>query len=145
MQRQKYGVSLSLSLDPDTHLICQEILASNGAYILTPCPDKSETDIQNFFKNSFSVGQINRSETATVWLASSTGNQASLRYRLYRELTDAGMTVYQLNYSKDNLPQTIVYQVNPKPATAEFIKNTLNATEVTLPPPDVTVDKAKWM
>ena len=61
----------------------------------------------------------------------------------FRELTDAGLKVYQLSYSKDNLPQTIVYQVNPKPATAEFIKNTLNATEVTIPPPGVTVDKDK--
>ena len=132
---------LSLSLDPSTNLICPEILASDGAYVLTPCPDKSEQDVQNFFKNSFSAAKL-KAENATVWLASSTGNKAAYNTAL-RELNDAGVTVYQLNYSKDNLPQTTVYQVNSKPATAEFIANTLNATAVNLPPPGVTVDKNK--
>jgi LCP family protein required for cell wall assembly len=132
---------LSLSLDPSTNLICQEILASDGAYVLTPCPDKSEQDVQNFFKNSFSAAKL-KAENATVWLASSTGDKAAYNTAL-RELNDAGVTVYQLNYSKDNLSQTTVYQVNSKPATAEFIANTLNATAVNLPPPGVTVDKNK--
>jgi polyisoprenyl-teichoic acid--peptidoglycan teichoic acid transferase len=131
--------TLSLSLDPDTGLICPEILESTGAYVLTPCPGKSITDVQNFFKNSFSIGKLT-AEKSTVWLADSTGNQQAYD-TAFRNLTDAGLQVYQLSYSKDNLPQTIVYQANPKPATAEFIKNTLNATEVTLPPPGVTVSK----
>jgi LCP family protein required for cell wall assembly len=133
--------SLSLSLDPDTGLICPEILASNGAYILTPCPGKSVDDVKNFFKNSFSIGKLT-AEKSTVWLASSTGDKTAYD-TAFRELTDAGIMVYQLSYNKDNLAQTIVYEVNPKPATTEFIKNTLNATEVTLPPPGVTVTKAK--
>jgi len=131
--------TLSLSLDPDTGLICPEIMDSTGAYILTPCPDKSITDVQNFFKNSFSIGKLT-AEKSTVWLANSTGSQQAYN-TAFRDLTDAGLQVYQLSYSKDNLPQTIVYEANPKPAAAEFIKNTLNATEVTLPPPGVTVSK----
>ncbi|MDR3642040.1 MAG: LCP family protein [Candidatus Doudnabacteria bacterium] len=131
--------TLSLSLDPDTGLICPEILASNGAYVLTPCQGKSPADVQNFFKNSFSIGKL-AAEKSTVWLADSTGNQQAYD-TAFRELTDAGITVFQLAYSKDHLAQTIVFQANPKPATAEFIKNSLNAEEVTLPPPGVTVNK----
>jgi polyisoprenyl-teichoic acid--peptidoglycan teichoic acid transferase len=141
LTKNKNMQTLSLSLDPDTGLICPEILASNGAYVLTPCPDKSIQDVQNFFKNSFSIGKLT-AEKSTVWLANSTGNKQAYD-TAFRQLTDAGIKVYQLSYSLDNLPQTIVYQVNPKPATAEFVKNTLNATEVTLPPPGVTVSKDK--
>jgi LCP family protein required for cell wall assembly len=139
--KDKNMQTLSLSLDPDTGLICPEILASNGAYVLTPCPDKSVEDVKNFFKNSFSIGKL-KAEQSTVWLASSTGNKQAYD-TAFRQLTDAGIVVYQLSYSNDNLSQTIVYQVNSKPATTEFIKNTLNATEVTLPPPGVTVTKGK--
>jgi anionic cell wall polymer biosynthesis LytR-Cps2A-Psr (LCP) family protein len=141
LTKNKNMQTLSLSLDPDTGLICPEIAAQNGAYILTPCPDKSIQDVQNFFKNSFSIGKL-ALEQSTVWLADSTGNQQAYN-TAYRDLTDAGITVFPLPYSKDNLSQTIVYQADPKPATTEFIKNTLNATEVTLPPPDVTVTKGK--
>ena len=141
LTKDKNMQTLSLSLDPSTGLICPEILASTGAYILTPCPDKSETDVQNFFKNSFSIGKL-AAEKSTVWLADSTGNQKAYN-TAFRKLTDAGVQVYQLGYTKDDLPQTIVYEANPEPATAEFIKNTLNATEVTLPPPGVTVSKGK--
>ena len=128
---------LSLSLDPDTGLICQEILASDGAYVLTPCADKSEQDIKNFFKNSFSAAKL-KAENPVVWLASSTGDKQAYD-TAFREMTDAGILVYQLNYTKDNLSQTTIYQVDPKPATAEFITNTLNASPVSLPPPGMTI------
>lgn len=137
--KDKSMSTLSLSLDPDTRLICPEILASNGAYVLVPC--RSETDVKNFFKNSFSIGKIS-AEHATIWLANSTGN-AAIYNTAFRKLTDAGLSVYQLNYSKDNLPQSLVYQVNPEPASAEFIANELNAASVNLPPPGVTVDAKK--
>ena len=132
---------LSSSLDPETNLICPLILASNGAYVLTPCPGKSEDDVKNFFKNSFSLGKLTQ-EKSTVWLANSTANSAAYN-TAFRKLTNAGLQVYQLSYSKDNLPQTLVYQVNDKPATAEFIKNEFNATEVNLVPPGVTASKDK--
>jgi len=132
---------LSSSLDPETGLICPLILASNGAYVLTPCRGKSEQDVENFFKNSFAIGKLN-SEKSIVWLANSTSNPD--RYNTaFRKLTNAGIMVYELTYTKDNLPQTIVYQANEKPATAEFMKNQLNASEVNIPPPGVNVDKNK--
>ena len=117
--KDKNMQTLTLSLDPDTHLICQEISAADGAYILTPCADKSEQDIQNFFKNSFIAAKI-KTEAATVWLASFTGDKAAYD-TAFRQLTDAGVTVYQLDYSKDELPQTTAGSVNPEPATAESL------------------------
>ncbi len=145
---QLYGLTqsknvspLSLSLDPNTGLICPLILASNGAYVLTPCPGKSIEDVQNYFKNAFSVGKL-AEEKSVVWLANSTGDK-QIYDTAFRKLTDSGIIVYQLGYSKDNLPNTIVYQANPKLATVEFIKNTLHATEATLPPPGVNVPKDK--
>lgn len=132
---------LSLSLDPDTGLVCPEVLASTGAYVLTPCPNKSEEDVKNFFKNAFSIGQLG-AEKSIVWLANSTGSKMAYD-TAFRHLTNAGLIVYQLSYTKDDLPQTLVYQVNAKPATAEFIKNDLRATEVTLPPPGVNLGQNK--
>lgn len=129
---------LSLSLDPETGLICPRILASTGAYVLTPCPDKSEDDVKSFFKNAFSIGKLGE-EKSVVWLADSTGNKMAYD-TAFRRLTNAGLIVYQLSYTKDNLPQTLVYQANAKPATAEFIRNELSATEVTLPPPGVNLN-----
>ena len=130
---------LASSLDPETGLICPLILASNGAYVLTPCRGKSEQDIQNFFQNSFAIGKLT-AEKSIVWLANSTSNPD--RYNTaFRKLTNAGLLVYELTYTKDNLPQTIVYQVNEKPATAEFVKNQLKASEVNLPPPGVNPSK----
>jgi hypothetical protein len=37
----------------------------------------------------------------------------------------------------------VVYQVNPKPATLEFIKNNLKAQEASVPPPGINVDPTK--
>jgi len=130
---------MSLSLDPDTGLICPEILASNSAYVLVPC--ESSDDVTNFFKNSFAAAKL-KQEQSTVWLANSTNNPQVLTTAM-RKLQTAGVTVYELNYSKDNLPQTTVYEVNPKPATAEYIANELGGVIVNLAPPGVTVDPKK--
>src|SRR6185369_12120258 len=100
------------SLDPDTGLICPEILASNGAYVLTPCPNRTEADVANFFKNSFSIGKLNQ-EQSVVWLADSTKNPLAYN-TAFRKLTNAGIKVFELGYTKDNLAQTIVYSTNPK-------------------------------
>lgn len=129
----------SLSLDPDTGLICPEILASNGAYVLVPC--KSADDVENYFKNSFSIGKL-KAEASVVWLANSTGNVQAYN-TAFRKLTNVGLRVYELGYTKDNLPDTVVYQANPKPATAEFIRNELGGKDVSLPPPGVTANKER--
>lgn len=131
--------TMSLSLDPETGLICQQLLASNGAYVLLPC--ESADDVKNYFKNSFAAAEL-KNENAVVWLANSTGN-TNIYKTAERKLTNAGVKVYELGYTKDNLSQTTVYQANPKTATAEFVANQLNGALVNLPPPGVKVDPAK--
>ncbi|MCL5666725.1 MAG: LCP family protein [Patescibacteria group bacterium] len=131
----------SLSLDPDTKLICPEIQQDNGAYVLVPCAGKTGADVQNFFKNAFAMGSLYE-EKSVVWMANSTGN-AAIYQAADKKLKSTNLTVWEAPYGGKPLSQTIVYQVNPKPATVEYIKNTLNATEVTLPPPGLRIDKSR--
>ena len=131
---------LSLSLDPDTGLLCATSHETAG-YILVPCAGKTSADIQNYFKNAFILGKL-KEEKSVVWLASSVKDETSYK-KTQSLLSEAGMTVWPLDFSKDQFPQTIFYQANPKPATAEYIKNIFNAKEVTLPPPGVKVDPSK--
>src|SRR6185503_2900876 len=81
-------------------------------------------------------------EKSVVWLADSTTGQ-SLYRKAQRQLEAGGLTVYQVIYSGKPISQNVVYQVNPKPSTLEFIKNSLKASEVTLPPPGIKVNKDK--
>lgn len=129
----------SVSLDPSSGLICPEILESNGAYVLSICPGKTKTDVQNFFKNSFNTGQL-VGEKSVIWLADSTKGQLKYK-RAEKQLTASGLTVYQIGYTGEPLLQTVFYQVNKKPATESFIKETFSATEVTLPPPGVKINR----
>ncbi len=132
---------LSLSLDPETKLICPLILEDTGAYVLTPCPGKTAKDIQNYFKNAFSYGKL-QAEKPTIWLANSTKNSSAYR-EIDRKLKNMGLTVWELPYPETagQLSKTIVYQANPKPASVEYIQNEIGATEATLPPPGIKVDK----
>jgi LCP family protein required for cell wall assembly len=137
--KDKNMTTMSLNLGSEVSLVCDRILASTGAYVVIPC--RSQEDIENYFKNSFAIAKIKK-EKAIVWLATSTKNTESYN-SAFRELTDAGIMVYNLAYSKDNLASTLVYQVNSMPGTTEFIKNQLKATEVNLPPPGVNPSKDK--
>ncbi|QQS23031.1 LCP family protein [bacterium] len=131
----------SLSLDPTSNLICPEVLETNGAYVLTICPGKTSEDIADYFKNSFSTGQVT-AEKATVWLADS-----SVAGKLYKkaeaELVNNGLTVYKVIYTGKPLTQSVVYPVNHKEATINLIKDQLNASEVSLAPPGIKIDPAK--
>ncbi len=133
--------TISLSLDPESGLICPQTLEESGAFVLTVCPSKTTADIQDYFKNSFSTGQLT-SEKATVWLADS-----SVTGKLYKkaetELNNAGLTVYKVVYGGKPLNQTVVYTVNNKPTTAEFITGKLDASPVSLPPPGIKIDPNK--
>ncbi len=132
---------ISLSLDPATSLVCPKIMEDTGAYVLVPCEGKSEADIKNFFKNVFSLGKMVQEKSA-IWLSTSSGDRTAYQ-QADQKLKETGLTVWELAYKGEALNKNIFYQVNPKPATAEFIKNTLNATEVTLPPPGVNINKEK--
>lgn len=133
--------TVSLSLDPETGLICPQTLEGSGAFVLTVCPGKKSTDIQDFFKNSFSTGQLTN-EKATVWLADS-----SVTGKLYKkaetELNNAGLTVFKVVYGGKPLTQSVVYSVNNTPSTTDFIAQKLDASPVSLPPPGIKIDPSK--
>ncbi len=137
----KLNSVLSSSLDPETKLVCDGKDPDTGAYIIFPCYGKSISDIQAFFKNSFTVGRVS-AESAKIWLGNST-NDTEKYNQAFKDLTDAGAIVYQVGYSKDFLPSTVVYEANSKPATTEFILNILNAKKASLPPKDMNIDPAK--
>ena len=140
-KQNNFSNILSLSLDPSTNLICPQIQPDTNAYILTDCPGKTDADIHSFFKNAFAIGKLSQ-EKAVVWLASSNHNSVAYE-NANRTLTEAGLTVWEFNYAGQALPQNIFYEVNAKPATAEFLKNSLGATEQTLPPPNLKLDRTK--
>ncbi len=131
----------SLSLDPTTGIVCDQVIESTGAYVLALCPGKSSDDVRGFFQNSFSSGGVT-SEHAVVWLADS-----SITGKLYKkaetQLQNSGITVYKVIYSGKPLMQSVVYDVNNKPDTIDFIKNKLGASPVSLPPPGIKIDKTK--
>ena len=131
----------SLSLDEAGGLVCPQTLEESGAFVLTVCPGKTSEDIRNFFQNSFTSGQVS-SEKATVWLADSS-TTGKLYKKAEAELNNAGLTVYKVIYGGKPLTQSVVYNVNHKPSTTDYIINTLKASAVTLPPPGIKIDPNK--
>lgn len=132
---------LSLSLDPATGLVCDGKQESTGAYIIEPCAGKTKEDIKKYFQNSFSTSVLTK-ENSTVWLADSTSS-GKLYSKAAKTLADAGITVLELTYTGATLTQNVVYPVNNKPETLKFIKENLSASEVSLAPPGVKINKEK--
>lgn len=132
---------VSLSLDPTSGIICPQILEESGAWVLTLCSGKTTGDLKDYFKNSFSSGQL-ASEKAKIWLADSS-TTGLLYKKAEAELTNAGLTVYKVIYSGKPLPQTVVYSVNHKPTTTDYIIDKLNGSSVSLPPPGIKIDSSK--
>lgn len=131
----------STSLDPSTGIICPYTQPDSGAYTLIPCPGKTTTDIENFFQQSFTLGPV-IDEAAKVYLIDTTPGKTLLD-AAQTKLQSAGMAVSDIAYTGPALDQTVIYEVNPKPLSANFIKQNLNATEVNLPPPGVNIDSSK--
>lgn len=132
---------VSLSLDPTGGVICPQILEESGAWVLTLCSGKTTSDLKDYFKNSFSSGQL-ASEKAKVWLADSS-TTGLLYKKAEAELTNAGLTVYKVIYSGKPLAQSVVYSVNHKPSTTDYILDKLDASSVSLPPPGIKIDPNK--
>ncbi len=132
---------VSSSLDPVTGLICPEIAAESGAYILVPCAGKSATDIQTFFQNALSIGKLSK-EQSVVWIA--TQDQRTTEYRRVAALLEqAGLTVWPITYTDLSPEQSVVFQVNPKPATTQFLIQKLQGREVTVAPPNIKIDATR--
>lgn len=137
---QNIQTFLSLNFGLETEIICPTSSETLG-YILILCETKNSADVYSFFKNAFVLGKLAQ-EKSVVWLADSGQNPTRMQ-KWEKQLKLSGLTVWPLEFSKENFAQNIVFQVNPKPATLEYIKNVLNAKEVTLPPPGVKVDANK--
>lgn len=131
----------SNNLDLGGGLICEQTLETNGAYVLTLCPGQTQDDLKNFFESVVAEPKVNE-EKAVVWLADSTVSQ-TLYKKAEAKLTAAGLMVYKVVYSGKPISQNVVYSVNHKPSVEAFIKEALDATPVSLPPPDVRIDKSK--
>ncbi len=131
---------ISNNLDPSTKLICPKIQEETGAYVLVPCPGYSANDVRKFFTEAFDrQGPV--AEESVIWMGDSTGGK--LYSAAEKKLSQAGFTVYKVDYSTKPLEKSVVYAVNDRPKTMKFIEEELNARTVTLPPPGLTIDKAK--
>lgn len=132
---------VSTSLDPATGLICPEIAAESGAYILVPCAGKNTGDIQAFFQNALAMGKLSK-EKSVVWIA--TQDQKTNAYRRVSALLEqAGLTVWPITYTDLTPEQSVVYQVNQKPATTQFLLQQLKGREVTVAPPNIKIDATR--
>lgn len=131
----------SINLDPGTGLICDQILETNGAYVLTLCPGQNQSDLERFFQQVTDKPAVN-GDKVVVWLADTSVSQG-LYKKAESKLTAAGMTVYKVVYGGRPLTQNVVYSVNNKPSAENYVKEVLQATPVSLPPPDVKIDKTK--
>ena len=134
------GNIFASSLDPATKLICPKILEESGAYVLSPCTGKTEEDIQSFFKNSFTTGRI-ASEKSTVWIAAKSESQVGYK-EIAQDLQNAGLTVLFVK-STESVITTSAFQVNPKPETIRYLKETYGVSEILELPPDFNVNKEK--
>ncbi|MBL8031144.1 MAG: LCP family protein [Candidatus Doudnabacteria bacterium] len=131
----------SSSLDPNTGIICPFIEPESKAYVLVPCPGKTAEDVKDYFNNSFSIGKLAQ-EKSVIWIAT-TDPKGSRYKRVAANLEQAGLTVWAITYPDLEPDQTVLYQVNQKPETANYIKNTLKAREVSLAPPNIRIDAAR--
>lgn len=131
----------TVSLDPSTGLVCSDTVESTGAYVVVPCYGKTKQDIKDFFANSFLIGRL-RAEKAVVWVA--TENTTGRAYKqTERKLSGFGTTVWPLSYSEVVPEESVIYSVNSKPGTFEYLKNILGAREVTVPPPGLKIDATR--
>jgi hypothetical protein len=140
-QKVNSGSIVSTSLDPATGLVCSDITEDTKAYILVPCYGKTTDDIQGFFKNALSIGKLGK-EKSVIWIATKDPRATSYK-RIESTLTEAGLTVWPISYSDVEPEQSVIYQVNAKPATTEYLKHILSAREVSVPPPNIKIDAGR--
>lgn len=132
---------VATSLDPVTGLVCPQITEETKAYILAPCAGKTTEDIQNYFKNALTIGKLAK-EKSVVWIATD-NPKSSIYKRVENALQEAGVTVWPIAYTDVKPDQSVIYEINAKPATGEYIKSILDAREVTVPPPNIKIDATR--
>lgn len=132
---------VATSLDPITGLVCPQITEETKAYILAPCAGKTTDDIQNYFKNALTIGKLAK-EKSVVWIATDSP-KSSIYKRVESTLQEAGVTVWPIAYTDVKPDQSVLYEINAKPATSEYIQSILSARAVSVPPPNIKIDATR--
>lgn len=139
-QEENFQIT-SANLSPETGLICPYITEDTGAYVLIPCPGKSKQDVMDFFSSALAISLVTK-EKSVVWIATKNPNSGTYR-RLAAYLEQAGLTVWSLNYTDVEPTESVIFAVNEKPATKEFLLETLAGREVSLAPPNIKIDATR--
>ncbi|MEK9180732.1 MAG: LCP family protein [Patescibacteria group bacterium] len=121
---------LSVSLDPETGLICSDIDDITGAYVLIPCWGKTQQDIHQFAAEVFENGWLIK-ESAKIQFQNGT-KVPSLAQRAAIVLIPFNQGITAINYpGKEQLVKTVIYDFSngQKPKTHAYLKSKLNAVE----------------
>ncbi len=122
---------ISQSLDPDTGLVCNGKLPTDGADIVQPCGGISDSQIAQFFQNGFETAPV-RNERAGIILENYNASYTEYQ-QIKKEIKDAGIVVYETPYHYQPLNQSVIYTVDSKPNTQAFLEKLLNVTAEPLP------------
>lgn len=132
---------VTASLSPESRLICDLVLAESGAYVLVPCPGKSDADIKFLFTNALTIGKLN-SEKSLVLLADLTSNKNSLQ-AAEKILNAYGITTVRTSVPPNTFTTTTLIPLKDnKQFTSRFISESLNASPRDSLPPGVTISEA---
>jgi LCP family protein required for cell wall assembly len=143
---------ITKNLDTTTNLICNAVLPSDGEDILQPCDGITSTQIQQFFTIDSSQSAAMQKdlataqqEHATVIIEDASPNDAStipLYNGLKQQLIDAGITYYEVIYHGNPISQSVLYEVDSKPATESYISSYLGGGLTAQPLPKNLVAKS---
>jgi len=118
----------SITLDPTTGIVCNEIAQETGAYILTYCPQKNKSDLRTFAARRFEIsGLLKESPKIVVQNSTKTAGLASQAQNALR--------VYNFEITSENYPEkreyplTTIYDLTggAKPNSLEYLKTELSA------------------
>ena len=113
---------ISQSIDQDSGLVCPQILQPSGEYVLNLCDGVTDSQIQSYFQNGLIDAPL-RDENASITIEDS-GSDTPLFNQIKTNLLNANLTVKVVAYKGIPLSQSVLYALNPKPATESYIKNT---------------------
>lgn len=118
----------SITLDPTTGIVCNEIAPETGAYILTYCPQKNKSDLLAFAARRFEISGLLK-ESPKVVVQNST-KTAGLALQAQNALREYSFEVTSENYpDKREYPLTTIYDLTggAKPLSLEYLKTELSA------------------
>jgi polyisoprenyl-teichoic acid--peptidoglycan teichoic acid transferase len=132
----------SISLSPQTGLICDRILAETGAYVLAPCAGVSLADIAQFFDRAPLAARAIE-EKSVVWLAYTPQSKTAANH-ITKTLQGIGATVYPIaNYTATSVPNSTYAVSNKAPATTALLAKIYNLRQTLTPPAGVAINPEK--